>query len=255
MSKMLHGILVTAMVTGLVFTGFAVQRGDNETIRHPPPPPPPASSSISPPPPSSSSPSDDRPDLRLILFGVTFTGYIMLKAWEITIRMKRFRFKLVVDRASLVSGCLSLFALIWLTTTVLLKFVALPAASFLLFFWILSMCGVLEKFYDWVYITMIKWQKAWAISSVRRKIKKADREFKKANGAYKEANSKLVSVKSKQEADDLVLEINRRELALDMARDSLVSLMAELDLTVLEWDNVLAEAAAEEDNDTPELPV
>ncbi|KAJ4893978.1 Uncharacterized protein Rs2_20772 [Raphanus sativus] len=118
-SKILHALYVTALVTGLVFTGFAVGRDDNKTIHHPPPPPPPHSSSVSAPPPSS--PKDYRSNGRLIFFGVTLTGYLMLKAWEITIRIEWFKFKLFVDRSSLLCGCISLIALIWLTTIVLLK--------------------------------------------------------------------------------------------------------------------------------------
>lgn len=118
---MLHALYVTALVTGLVSTGFAVGWDDNETIHHPPPPPPPPphSSSVSAPPPSS--PKDNRPNGRLIFFGVTFTGYLVLKVWEITIRIEWFKFKLFVDRNSLLCGCISLIALIWLTTIVLLK--------------------------------------------------------------------------------------------------------------------------------------
>ncbi|KAF2539072.1 hypothetical protein F2Q70_00000176 [Brassica cretica] len=89
-------------------------------------------------------------------------------------------------------------------------------------------------FYKWCFVTNIKRQKSSPICSVMKKIKKPDRELKKSNGAYKDANTKLVLVNSCQQAYDIEREMKLNEFALDIARDSLLSMMDELDLTTLE---------------------
>lgn len=66
------------------------------------------------------------------------------------------------------------------------------------------------------------------------KDKEADRELKKSNDAYKDANTKLVLVNSSQQAYDIEHEMKLNEFALDIAMDSLISMMDELGLTTLE---------------------
>uniref|UniRef100_M4CF09 Protein kinase domain-containing protein n=1 Tax=Brassica campestris TaxID=3711 RepID=M4CF09_BRACM len=95
----LHALLINSLVIALVFTAIAASRNDNTTTKKP----------------------NEKPTVKLFIFGVLFVLYLSFKAYEISIPYIWFCYKKTLDVVA-IPGCISVLASFFLLGTRPLEF-------------------------------------------------------------------------------------------------------------------------------------
>ncbi|CAH2036568.1 unnamed protein product [Thlaspi arvense] len=135
LSNALHALLITAILLALIFVELAGNRDDNDTLP------------VASPAPSQKTQKTTRPDFRLLLFGGLFVGYLVTKVWEMTITRDSLAYKKFWDDVSLLIGCASLVAAVYIIAIKFTYCVLAPAYGAVVMGWGLSRCGLLKWFH------------------------------------------------------------------------------------------------------------
>ena len=99
----LHALLINSLVIALVFTAIAVSRNDNTATKKP----------------------NEKPTVKLFIFGVLFVLYLSFKAYEISIPYSWFCYKKTLDVVSLLLGLSAMVFLLLVSTNQFMYWVAI----------------------------------------------------------------------------------------------------------------------------------
>lgn len=100
----LHALLINSLVIALVFTAIAASRNDNTATKKP----------------------NEKPTVKLFVFGVLFVLYLSFKAYEISIPYIWFCYKKTLDVVSLLLGLSAMVFLLLVSTDQFTYWVAIP---------------------------------------------------------------------------------------------------------------------------------
>ena len=139
----LHALLINSLVIALVFTAIAASRNDNTATKKP----------------------NEKPTVRLFVFGVLFVLYLSFKAYEISIPYIWFWYKKTLHVVSLLLGLASMVILLLVSTDQFTYWVAILGCTGVLASFFLLGTRPLE-FFHMMGLKIIRWacyQSGWWI--------------------------------------------------------------------------------------------